>query len=349
MRIILPHLKPIFCNFALMRYIANPIYDVVFKYLLEDPKVAKRFIGVIINKEILELELLPQEKTIQKEGTSLRIQRLDFVAQIKDKDGKISKILIEIQKSNKSYHADLLRFRGYLAKHYQIDDLPIVTIYILGFTLENLPYPAVHINRRYVDAYTGETIEVANEFAEKLTHDAWIIQVPRLKLVLRSKLSQLLEVFNQEYRASKDKEGSKFLAVPFEPDEDLKEIYERLERARADEAMREKLEDDEYFEMVYEEMFGSYDKKITELEEKLEEEKKRAEEKEKLLEEEKKRAEEKEKLLEEEKKRAEEEKKRAEENFQKMIELAKMLKSAGVETAKIAEKTGLPFEEIERL
>ena len=32
--------------------IANPIYDVVFKYLLEDKKVAKLFLGAILEKEI---------------------------------------------------------------------------------------------------------------------------------------------------------------------------------------------------------------------------------------------------------------------------------------------------------
>ena len=37
-------------------YIANPIYDVVFKYMLEDNKVAKLFISAIIGEDIAELE-----------------------------------------------------------------------------------------------------------------------------------------------------------------------------------------------------------------------------------------------------------------------------------------------------
>ena len=45
--------------------IANPIYDVVFKYLMSESKYAKLLISKIIDKEILALELRPQELTVQ--------------------------------------------------------------------------------------------------------------------------------------------------------------------------------------------------------------------------------------------------------------------------------------------
>jgi hypothetical protein len=44
-------------------HIANPIYDVVFKYLMEDAKVAKLLISSIIGEEIEELDFRPQEFT----------------------------------------------------------------------------------------------------------------------------------------------------------------------------------------------------------------------------------------------------------------------------------------------
>lgn len=53
----------VFYYFYPMLYIANPIYDAVFKFMMEDKEVAKRFIGIIIGKTILEIQLLPQEKT----------------------------------------------------------------------------------------------------------------------------------------------------------------------------------------------------------------------------------------------------------------------------------------------
>lgn len=43
--------------------IANPIYDVIFKYLMEDIESAKSIISAIIGKEIIELISIPQEST----------------------------------------------------------------------------------------------------------------------------------------------------------------------------------------------------------------------------------------------------------------------------------------------
>ena len=43
--------------------IANPIYDVVFKHLMEDAKIAKLLISSIIGEEIETLEFRPQEFT----------------------------------------------------------------------------------------------------------------------------------------------------------------------------------------------------------------------------------------------------------------------------------------------
>ena len=44
-------------------YIANPIYDVVLTYLMEDNKVAKQFISAIIGEQIEELEFAPPTPT----------------------------------------------------------------------------------------------------------------------------------------------------------------------------------------------------------------------------------------------------------------------------------------------
>jgi hypothetical protein len=41
--------------------IANPLYDVIFKYLLEDIDIAKELLATILGEEILYLEVKPQE------------------------------------------------------------------------------------------------------------------------------------------------------------------------------------------------------------------------------------------------------------------------------------------------
>ena len=47
-------------------YIANPIYDVVFKYMMEDGKVAKLSIPSIIGQEVELLECILQNITKKK-------------------------------------------------------------------------------------------------------------------------------------------------------------------------------------------------------------------------------------------------------------------------------------------
>lgn len=44
--------------------IANPIYDVVFEYLMEDSKIAKLFLSAITELNAVRLTFQPQEITV---------------------------------------------------------------------------------------------------------------------------------------------------------------------------------------------------------------------------------------------------------------------------------------------
>ena len=133
--------------------IANPLYDVVFKRLMENEKVAKFFIGTLLDETIENIEVKPQELTYTDEFSGISIFRLDFVATIKTASGEFKKILIEIQKA-KNY-ADLMRFRNYLAEHYKREEmidnekvvLPITTIYVLGFKLPEIKTACLKVER----------------------------------------------------------------------------------------------------------------------------------------------------------------------------------------------------------
>ncbi len=94
--------------------IANPIYDVVFKRMMENEKVAKFFIGALLNQNILSVEVQPQEFTYTDVLAGLAVFRLDFIATVKTESGDLKKILIEIQKAKNQI--DLMRFRNYLAE-----------------------------------------------------------------------------------------------------------------------------------------------------------------------------------------------------------------------------------------
>ena len=56
-------------------HIANPIYDVVFKYLLDDEKVARLLLSALLGKEVLELQFRPTE--VHHEAAKPDGQRLE--------------------------------------------------------------------------------------------------------------------------------------------------------------------------------------------------------------------------------------------------------------------------------
>jgi hypothetical protein len=101
--------------------IANPIYDTVFKKLMENERVAKFFVGTLMDEIIEDIKVMPQEFTYRNSLDIMTIFRLDFIATIKTKEGTFKKILIEIQKGRNV--KDLMRFRNYLAEQYKKEDL----------------------------------------------------------------------------------------------------------------------------------------------------------------------------------------------------------------------------------
>lgn len=183
--------------------IANPIYDVVFKRLMENDKVVKFFIGTLFDQVIETIEVKPQEFTHTDKPTGIALFRLDFIATIRTETGEYKKVLIEIQKAKKEI--DLMRFRNYLAEQYKKQDkindenvaLPITTIYILGFTLPEITSACIKVERIYKDLINQTVIEQKSDFIEKLTHDSYVVQVERITNRFQTRLDKLLSIFEQ--------------------------------------------------------------------------------------------------------------------------------------------------------
>lgn len=188
--------------------IANPIFDEVFKRLMENQPIAKFFIETLLEENIEYLEFKPQALTFQDQVAGIGVYRVDFIATIKTIGG-FKKVLIEIQKAK---HAiDVMRFRNYLAEQYKKEDeiptetgrkktiLPIVTIYMLGFQLPEIKAAAVKVSRQDIDLTTHEIINQKNDFIEKLTHDSFVVQMPRIQGKLQTRLDELLSIFEQNY------------------------------------------------------------------------------------------------------------------------------------------------------
>jgi hypothetical protein len=197
--------------------IANPIYDTVFKKLMENERVAKFFVGTLMDEIIEDIKVMPQEFTYRNSLDIMTIFRLDFIATIKTKEGNFKKILIEIQKGRNV--RDLMRFRNYLAEQYKKEELvdsdgigieeemtlPITSIYILGFNLEGIDSACLKVERNYVDLINNKTITQKSDFIEKLTHDSYIVQVKRITDRYQTSLDKLLSVFEQRNFLNDDK------------------------------------------------------------------------------------------------------------------------------------------------
>jgi len=226
--------------------IANPIYDVVFKRMMENEKVARFFIGTLLEQIIETVELKPQEFTYIDELAGLAVFRLDFIATIKTDSGEYKKILIEIQKARNEI--DLMRFRNYLAEQYKKEDtindekviLPITTIYILGFKLTEIDSACIKVERNYIDLINKIVLKTKNEFVEKLTHDSFIVQVERITDRYQTRLDKLLSVFEQNHFVD-DRKITKEFSHNTDVEE-LKIITEILHHSGTDSEERKKIE-----------------------------------------------------------------------------------------------------------
>jgi len=233
--------------------IANPIYDVIFKYLLDDNKIAKKLISLIIDEEIETLELKPTEIRSDLATKPITVLHIDFSATIKLPDGSFKKIIIELQKAK--FFTDIQRFRRYLGSQYADSSnsyeehgkkvaMPILSIYFLGHYLEKTRVPVVRVNRQYIDVATGEVIQEKDPFIEALTHNSIVIQIPALREHRRNKLEKVLSVFH----SSKEKNHLVNILEEEYPKQ-YQAVIRRLLKAASEPKLRESMNiEDEYVE-----------------------------------------------------------------------------------------------------
>jgi hypothetical protein len=234
--------------------IANPIYDTVFKHLLENEKVAKFFISTLLGKTIYSISMRSPERTyIDPKDQELKLLRMDFTVEIETENGEKQKVAIEMQKSDKIM-TDLSRFRRYLGHEYMSDTIPIISIYVLGFSLPGIETSCLRIGRNYYDLVEEKEIVAVSDFSERLTHDCYIVQVPRIESRLKTPLDRLLSVFEQRNFTDKI-ESDKSYDYPIS-DAGVKEMTDILHYISTDPKGREELEKERYYRQYVEDTFG---------------------------------------------------------------------------------------------
>jgi hypothetical protein len=244
-----------------MIIIANPIYDTVFKRLMENERVARFFIGTLLSREVTSVEMLPQEFTYVNQADKLTVFRLDFMAIIKTAEGGEQKVLIEMQKAKKEI--DLMRFRSYLGEQYKKTEmvngveeaLPITTIYILGFNLPEIPTACIQVDRVYRDLINNVPLTAKSPFVEKLTHDSYVVQVGKITGRYQTRLDKLLSLFEQ-VNFTDDTDAVKRYEHQLD-DANVKEITDILHYVGTDPEARRELDKEVEARRTLEEWFGT--------------------------------------------------------------------------------------------
>ena len=240
--------------------VANPIYDIVFKYLMEDERIARTILSALLKKDITKVEVRPHEYANDKRET-LSVFRIDFGATVREPDGSEHLILIELQKT--WLETETLRFRQYLGVQYQNPKniiaesrdrhaLPMVAVYLLGHKVGDIEEPVLYVHHDSFD-YNGQLVTkgIPNAFVDSLTHDSIIVQIPRLHGQINTRLDKVLSIFDQ---TRKDVDNQQVLNLDdtlYSGDSDMEHIVRRLLMAATNADMRMDMNvEDEYYSAI---------------------------------------------------------------------------------------------------
>ena len=246
--------------------VANPVYDAVFKYLVEDLRIAKILISALLKKEVVEINLRRNEYASQVRD-DISMMRIDFGAQVREADGTTRLVLIEVQKT--WIETETLRFRQYLGTQYFNPEnmvtadrvaeemgpyaLPMVTVYLLGHRVGHIEEPVLYVNHHPYD-YNGNPVTkgMPDPFVESLVHDSIIVQIPLLRGQVNNRLEKILSVFDQTRKNKHDGHLLNIQEEDYDGDEEMNYILHRLTLAAASYEMRRKMMVEDEFLSVLE-------------------------------------------------------------------------------------------------
>ena len=244
-------------------HVANPIYDSVFKYIMEDERIAKTMLSALLKKEVVHVTVRPHEYSNTTRDT-LSMFRIDFAATVREREGNEIKdriVLIELQKT--WLNTETLRFRQYLGAQYsnknnirKAEDkgfaYPMVAVYLLGHRVGNIKEPIVYVNHDVFD-YNGNVVEDGNmePFVESLTHNSIIVQIPLLHGNVNNRLEKVLSVFDQTLVDGDTQQVLKIDEDKFADDNDMLYVLHKLTAAAANSEMRQDMNvEDEYYKAI---------------------------------------------------------------------------------------------------
>lgn len=218
--------------------LANPIYDCVFKFLMEHERIAKILFSTLLKKEVLSAEV-HEHKHTKKEKLTIALFSMDFTVRVKDENGKENTMIVKVLKTWRETETSHLR--QHLAYQYndkenlpwdedpESSTIPTVMIYLLAHRVGNINEPVIYANHA-VRNYDGqEIVEGKSEpFIKSLIHDSIIIQLPLLNASTANHLYKLLSIFDQSYCNKNDRQIITLDESNYEDDDDISYILYRL-------------------------------------------------------------------------------------------------------------------------
>lgn len=246
-----------------MKYtVANPIYDCVFKFLMEDERIAKTVLSALLKKEVVSVEMRRNEHpNVTRDKISMF--RIDFAARIREDNGREHLVLIELQKT--WVETETLRFRRYLAAQYNAEEnilkeepdkgygIPMIAIYLLGHRIGDIDNAVIYVSRRTLDYDGHEILNGENDpFISSLTHESIIVQIPLLHGKVNNKLDKVLSVFDQSRCEKSNQQIVNLDMDNYANDADLMYMVHRLGLATMSADVRQEMNDEDEFYSVLE-------------------------------------------------------------------------------------------------
>jgi len=311
--------------------IINPIYDRAFKYLMDNERIAKIVMSIILDTKVISLQSKPQETSVVV-NQDITLPRYDFKAIIQTENGENKAVLIELQKYKNP--DPIIRFRDYIANNYKKEEtiintqrrevtesLPLIAVYILGYKVTKANVLGIVVERTLKDIITGEPIDEMPKFIDLLNHQTIVLQTSvKPDKNANARLEKFIRLFSQKLEGESP---NYFIEIDetLKDEPELIEIVDYLNKATLNENIIRSLK----YEAQHEEGLKAYE---TELKSSIEKELKATQ------------------IAEEERRQKEEAKRREEES---KIKLVKKMKKYGEPIEEIMKETGLTKEEIEKL
>jgi len=274
--------------------IPNPLYDVVFRYLMEDYESAKIILSTLLGVKILNLEFEPhthaEKVTDSATEKEIRLFHLDFNATIINEQGEEELVMIELQKAY--IKSDIFRFKRYICKNFQKNDKLKMLIEKEDF-LFACKFPSLYtrkvsirgdwvffisscliISKEAKGVFKGKIEDCPSEFVKHLNYDMYIVQLPNIQNIreeeyendeYKSKLYKFLKLFDQQQAIDENRHRLRIFKLLFP-----KEFERLIKRLEAAEKENPDLEEQMHVEDEYLEELMQLHNDLAYLQEKLE-------------------------------------------------------------------------------